>query len=151
MKGGLLCAILTDFPERFAQTREVLVGEPPRLMAVKRHKLHRGRVILELEGLDDRNGAESLRGALVQVPVEQAVALPEGSFFWHQVIGLRVLDGSGRDLGTVAEILATGSNDVYVVRSERGELLLPAIKDVVKEIAPERGEMRVELLPGLEG
>ena len=150
LRGELVCAILTDFPERFATTRTVLVGEPPREYAVERHHLQRGRLVLKLAGIGKREAAEQLRGALVEVPVEQAVELPPGQYFWHQIVGLRVVDNAGRDLGTVAEILVTGSNDVYVVRREGRELLLPAIRDVVREIDVERGEMRVELLPGLE-
>jgi 16S rRNA processing protein RimM len=106
---------------------------------------------LKLAGIDDRTAAEAMRGALVRVPIEQAVELPPGSYFWHEIVGLRVQDTRGRALGTVAEVLATGSNDVYVVRSAEGELLLPAIKDVVRAIDREHGVMTVELIPGLAG
>jgi 16S rRNA processing protein RimM len=105
---------------------------------------------LKLAGIDDRTAAEAMRGALVRVPIEQAVELPPGSYFWHEIVGLRVQDTRGRALGTVAEVLATGSNDVYVVRDERRELLIPAIKDVVREIDLEQGRILIELLPGLE-
>ena len=150
LRGELVCAILTDFPERFAATREVLVGDPPRRFRVERHRLEKGRVVLKLAEIRDRTAAEALRGAILEVPVEEAVDLPANTYFWHQIVGLRVVDGSGRDLGTVADILTTGSNDVYVVRGEGRELLLPAIKDVVREIDLDAGRMLVELLPGLE-
>jgi 16S rRNA processing protein RimM len=107
-------------------------------------------LILRLAGLTDRDEAEALRGWLVQVPENEAWTLPEGRYYWHQIIGLRAVTADGRALGTVADILETGANDVYVVAREGGELLVPAIKDVVKEIAPERGELVVELLPGME-
>ena len=111
-----------------------------------------GRLILKLAGIDDREAAEQLRGASLEVPTDQAVELPPGQYFWHQVVGLRaVVESSGRELGRVADILVTGSNDVYVVRKDGRELLLPAIGEVVRAIDLERGEMRVELLPGLEG
>lgn len=149
LRGQLTCSLLTDFPERFKTTEEVLVGEPPQLRRVERHRLDRERVILKLAGIDDRSAAEALRGALVQVPLDQAVKLPAGSYYWHEIVGLRVQDTHGRLLGHVAEVLPTGSNDVYVVRSREGELLLPAIKDVVLDIDRERGVMTVELIPGL--
>jgi len=104
---------------------------------------------LKLAGIEDRTAAETLRGALVRVPIEQAVRLPPGSYFWHEIVGLHVQDTRGRALGSVAEVLPTGSNDVYVVRSAEGDLLLPAIKDVVRAIDRERGVMTVELIPGL--
>ena len=129
----------------------MLVGDSDELRRVERQRLHGDRVILKLAGIDDRTAAEAMRGALVRVPIEQAVELPPGSYFWHEIVGLRVQDTRGRALGTVAEVLATGSNDVYVVRSGEGELLLPAIKDVVRAIDREHGVMTVELIPGLAG
>jgi 16S rRNA processing protein RimM len=126
-----------------------LLGDGLEPRRVERQRLQGKRVVLKLEGIDDRTTAESLRGALVSVPIEAAVKLPPGEYFWHEIIGLRVEDGAGRPLGRVVEILETGSNDVYVVRSPDRELLLPAIKDVVRGIDRERGTMRVELLPGL--
>jgi 16S rRNA processing protein RimM len=149
LRGELVCSLLTDFPERFKTTEEVLVGQPPEPRRVERHRLERGRVILKLAAIDDRSAAEALRGGLVEVPLEQAVKLPAGSYYWHEIVGLRVEDRQGRLLGQVAEVLPTGSNDVYVVRSTEGELLLPAIKDVVLDIDRERGVMTVELIPGL--
>lgn len=107
--------------------------------------------MIKLAGIEDRTAAEQLRGALLQVPLEQAVRLPPGSYYWHQILGLQVIERGGRVLGTVREILTTGSNDVYVVRSDERELLLPAIRDVIREIDLERGVIVVELLPGLEG
>ena len=75
--------------------------------------------------------------------------LPPDSFFWHQIIGLTVRTVDGQELGKIAEIMETGSNDVYVVKSDERELLLPAIKDVVREIDLTSGVMTVELLEGL--
>lgn len=149
VRGELRCTILTDFPERFADTDEVLVGDSPQPRRVESHQLQGDRLVLKLAGIADRTSAEKLRGALIQVPIEQAVKLPPGSYFWHEIIGLRVEDDQGNSLGTVTEILSTGSNDVYVVRSPDREILLPAIKDVVRQIDPQRGIMIVTLIPGL--
>jgi 16S rRNA processing protein RimM len=129
----------------------VLVGQPPLARRVERQRVSAGRVVLKLAGIDNREAAEVLRGALISVPAEQAVALPAGTYYWHQIIGLRVVDLEDRPLGQIADILATGGNDVYVVRSNGRELLLPAIRDVVKEIDLDGGVVRVDLLPGLEG
>jgi 16S rRNA processing protein RimM len=158
--GELACEVVTEFPQRFGRTRRVFLAPPggdpaaPRQHAVQRARLApRGQgtqLLLKVEGVDDRDTAEALRGALVQVPESEAWKLPRGRFYWHQIIGLRVTTRDGRDLGTVKEILETGANDVYVIQTERGELLVPAVKQVVKEIAPERGVMIVELLPGME-
>jgi len=166
VKGELSCEIVTEFPERFKSTKRVFLsppagpgsGEPlagvtPRPMRVTQARLapHRGRaeVILELGDVPDRDAAETLRGWLVQVPKNEAWKLPRGRYYWHQIVGLRVVTTEGEEIGTVAEILETGANDVYVVKGGGGERLIPAIKQVVKKIAPEHGEMVVELIPGM--
>ena len=101
--------------------------------------------------MDSRDEAEGLRGKTVEVPEEEAVDLPPDHYFWHQIIGLRVLGEDGQVLGTVDDILQTGANDVYVVRRpEGGELLLPAIQQVVKSVDLQAGIMTIELMPGLE-
>jgi hypothetical protein len=73
-----------------------------------------------------------------------------GTYFQHDIIGLEVVTDSGEALGRVATILETGANDVYVVKGERGELLLPAIEDVIKQVDVRGGRLVIDLLPGLE-
>jgi 16S rRNA processing protein RimM len=165
-QGEVGCEIITEFPERFRRTKHVFLSPPiepgllearpgatPREYTVGQARLstHRGRpeVILKLGEVTDRDAAEGLRGLLVQVPESEAWKLPRGRFYWHQILGLRVVTTAGDEIGTVAEILETGANDVYVVRGDGGERLIPAITQVVKWINPARGEMLVELMPGL--
>lgn len=164
--GELACDIVTEFPERFQRTKRLFLSPPddrgraepkagvtPQPMAVKRARVapHRGHdeVILDLDGITDRDAAEKLRGWFVQVPRSEAWRLPRGRYYWDQIVGLRVVTTEGEEIGTVAEILETGANDVYVVKGDGPERLIPAIKQVVKQIAPEQGEMVVELLPGM--
>jgi 16S rRNA processing protein RimM len=138
---------LTDFPARFSPGSVLwLRGAPVR---VARSRWQGRTVVLKLEGLDDRNAAEQLRGAELQV-MPSPEGLGEGVYYRDDVIGLRVADEDGTDLGRVADVLRTGSNDVFVVRGPQGELLLPATDDVVKSVDVEAGRMVIELLPGLE-
>jgi 16S rRNA processing protein RimM len=147
--------VLTDFPRRFASTARVFLsaggpsGTSRQAFTVQRARLQGHFVLLKLEGLDTRDAAERWRNALVDVPAEERVPLPRGHYFWEDIIGLTVRTEDGEELGRVREILETGANDVYVVKGSGGERLIPAIKQVVTEIAPERGEMVVSLLPGL--
>ena len=108
------------------------------------------RKIIALEGIDDRDVAAFLRNQLVFVPSAEEPPLPEGEYYHHQLIGLKVQTPEGRDLGALSEILLTGANDVYVVLGPDGsELLLPAIGDVVLNIDLELGRILVNLIPGL--
>jgi 16S rRNA processing protein RimM len=147
--GELVCEVLTDFPDRFDRTERLLLGTPPVSRRLERHRFHRGRLILKVQGIDDRSSAEELRGSDIDVPLEDAVPLPEGEYYWQQIIGLTVEDAAGRVLGKVVDILRTGANDVYVVSDSRREILVPAIKDVIRLIDLEASCMVVELPPGL--
>ena len=149
IRGELKCRVITDFPrQRFRRGNTVLIDGESHV--IQGARLQGRFVLLKLEDVADRDTAEALRNKDVQIRAEDAVALPRGQFYWHQVIGLRVEDTSTHQpIGTVADILETGANDVYVVRGERGEILVPAIKDVVKEIDPAAGRMLIEPLPGM--
>jgi 16S rRNA processing protein RimM len=110
----------------------------------------RGRAYtLQLRGIETVTAAETLRDVDVVIPRAEAPPLAEGEFFVADVVGLRAVTTTGRALGTVAEVLSTGANDVYVVRGDAGEVLIPAIRDVVTSIDPAAGVLQVEPLPGL--
>lgn len=150
VQGEVRCQIITDFPERFSRTTTLYVGDPPRPYEVESARFHRGMVIIKLKGVASRSEAESLVGQCLLVPEAEAVKLGPGQYYIHQIVGLRVITKEGRPLGRITEVLATGGNEVYVVRQDRKELLIPAIKEVVKEVDLKSGTMTVELLPGLE-
>jgi 16S rRNA processing protein RimM len=149
IRGELKCAILTDFPRRFASTARVLLGPQHTPFAVERARVQGRFVLLKLDGLDSRNDAERWRNALVEVPQAERVRLPRGHYRWEDVLGLAVRTEEGEALGRVRDIIQTGANDVYVVDTEPGELLIPAIKDVVKRIDPANGEIVVQLMEGM--
>ncbi|MBV9894057.1 MAG: 16S rRNA processing protein RimM [Chloroflexi bacterium] len=150
MRGELKCRIVTDFPQqRFRRGNTVLIAAAP--YSIVGARIQGQTVLLRLAEISDRNVAETLRGKEVTVRREDALKLPAGEFYWHEVIGLSVVDATTQQmLGTVADILETGANDVYVVRTPAGkELLVPAIKDVVKSIDPTTGHMVIEPLAGM--
>ena len=147
--GELKCRIVTDFPNRFRPGIRVFVGQPPVPRFVREARVAGTNVFLQLDGISDRNTVEYLRGTDVLVAQADAVELPEGQFFWHQVLGLRAEDTAGHPLGTVSTVLPTGANEVYVVRGPLGELLVPAIRNVVKVIAPDEGRIVIDPLPGM--
>ncbi|MFQ5886205.1 MAG: ribosome maturation factor RimM [Anaerolineae bacterium] len=146
-RGELKVAILTDFPDRFRDLKRVYLGDEP--WTLEGHRRHGRWVILKLEGCADRNSAEKLRGELVQIPLEEAIPLSEDEYYIYQIVGLEVWTSEGEHLGRVSEVLFTGANEVYVVEGERGEILVPAIEDVVKEVDLEGGRLIVEPLEGM--
>ncbi|HNS51236.1 MAG TPA: ribosome maturation factor RimM [Anaerolineae bacterium] len=153
IRGELKVEILTEEPARFGRLKRVYLGregEDPQPRGLEAFRLHLGKALLKIEGCDDRTAAEALRGALLQVPIEEAIPLKEGEYYEHQIVGLPVWTTAGESLGEVDEILYTGANDVYVVRGAGGrEILVPAIAGVIVEVDLEAGRLVVELLEGL--
>ena len=154
IRGELRVGILTNYPEWLGQHAYFYLASPDlpeiaRRYPVEKLRRHKKVLLLKLGGCDDRNAAEELRGQLVQIPIEEAVPLEEGEYYYFQLIGVRVEAESGESLGQVVDVLETGANDVYVVRGPQGEVLLPAVKDVVLKLDLEARQMVVNLLPGL--
>lgn len=157
VRGELRIEVLTDYPERIVPDREVFLGRTPDDPAsttayrVLKARTHQQYLILQLEGVPDRNAADLLRERFVMVPIEDAVPLEEGEFYLYQAIGLAVYTVEGEHLGEVTDVLETGANDVYVVQGPRGEILLPSIDECVIEIDIENRKMTVRLMDGLLG
>ncbi len=148
-RGELKVEILTDFPERFASLERVYIGQTARPLRVEGARLFKGHAILKLEGCESRAEASALRGQLLQIPLEELMPLAEGEYYEFEIIGLEVWTEEGDLLGRVKEIIYTGANDVYVVEGPRGEVLIPALDDVVLKIDLEAGKMVVRLPEGL--
>ncbi len=102
-------------------------------------------VLLKFKGVDDREAARELVGKEIWLPEDQAIKLPEGEYFVHDLIGLQVVTTEGELLGRVEEVMLMGGNDVYVVRGEKGETLIPAVEEFVKEVDVKGGKIVVRL------
>ena len=148
LRGDLKVEVLSDFPTRFSPGRVLLLeGQPAR---VERSRSIKGGLLVKLDLVNDRTKAESLRGRLLTVPQHEVEPLPESSYYHFQIIDMAVWSEEGECLGNVREILSTGSNDVYVVKkSGQGELLIPALEEVIVNVDLEGSRMTVRLPEGL--
>jgi 16S rRNA processing protein RimM len=150
VKGEVTVIPHTDLPERFTWIDEIYVGEnPPIPVAVESARLHKGRPLLKLAGYDNRDQADALRGQLLQIPEDQAIPLEENEYFLFQLLGLLVETMEGNQIGTLAEVIETGANNVFVVLGDQGEILIPDIPEVILEIDFENQRMIIDPLPGL--
>ncbi|MCR4962508.1 MAG: ribosome maturation factor RimM [Firmicutes bacterium] len=139
---------LSDNPNRFAPGAR-LYTDRGQTLTVEKQQAHKGRLLIGFSQVEDRNQAEKLRGVRLFVDPAQVEDLPPGVYYHFQIIGLQVWQ-QGRLWGEVSDILDNAANDVYVVtRPEGGQLLLPALKSVVKTIDLEKGVMEVEVPEGL--
>ncbi|CEO88451.1 MAG TPA: 16S rRNA processing protein RimM [Syntrophaceticus sp.] len=152
IQGEIKVIPLTDFPERFSRGGSYYLSKQKMFKEVEIQGVKiRGReIIIKFEGIDTPEDARVYRNALLQVPRGEVLPLPEGHYYHYQIVGLLAATEDGTVLGKVAEILETGSNDVYLVKDDQGrEILIPALKEVVREIDPDKGLMLVRPLPGL--
>jgi 16S rRNA processing protein RimM len=151
LQGEVRVELHTDFPERFAPTVTLYIGETLSATKIEYSRPHKDQLLLKLVGVDSRNEAEALRGHWLFIPETEAVQLEDGSYWVHDIIGLQVQSEAGQDLGVISDVLFTGANEVYVIKraDNAPELLLPAIADVVQDVDLQARRMTVRLLPGM--
>ncbi len=148
--GEMLMEIYTDFPERLVPGI-VLYLEPPgaSLCLVKRRTHHAG-LLVTFEGYATPEAAAQLRNQLVYVQADDRPPLPEGEYYHHQLLGLRVMDEAGEPIGVLAEILETGATDVLIIRrATGGEVLIPMVDSFVRDIDLQKRTITVRLIPGM--
>jgi len=137
-RGEVLVHPLSDRPDRFQSLRRAFVagpGDEAREVQVTSIWPHKGRHVLKLEGVDSIDDAERLRGCDLGIAEEELAALPEGSFYHHQLKGLTVADGDGALVGVVEDLMETGAGaPILVVRGPEGETLVPLATDFVKQV-----------------
>ena len=151
LKGELKVRSLSDIPNRFAELGAVFSGDSHARHVIESVRPYKGEMLLlKLKGFDDATSAEKLRNVDLTIPLSDLAKLPPDSYYQHDIIGLRVFTLNDKLLGTIVDIIVTGSNDVYVIKTENGaQQLIPAIKDVVKQIDLIRHTMHIDPMPGL--
>jgi 16S rRNA processing protein RimM len=148
--GEMQMDVLTDFPERLVSGIILYVGNDHLPVRLQKSRPHQQALLMTFEDYTTPEAVGELRNQIVYVRTEDRPPLEPGEYYHHQLIGLRVIDENGIYIGTIAEILETGANDIYVVRPEMGpEILLPAIDSVEMDVNLQDGVMRVHILPGL--
>ncbi len=147
IKGKLKVEVATDFPQRFTPCAKIYINRQP--MTIDSTQWHKGKPIIKLNTIEGIEAAQKLQGQLVEIHCSQVNPLPEGQYYHFQIIGLEVWTTQGELLGNITEILTADSNDNYVVSGAKGEILIPAIEDVVKSIDLNKGRIVIEAIDGL--
>lgn len=149
IRGLVRVESLSDFPFRFAPGSIMRAMPAGKQLEVESSAPYNAVLLVKFVGIDDRNAAELLRSARLEIGPEQVVPLPEGEYYHFQIAGLTVYEGAER-LGVVREVIPGSAHDLYMVdKDDGGELLIPALKKVVKKIDLAGGKMEVELPCGL--
>lgn len=151
-KGTVKVEPLTDFPQRFKDLKQVKLsrGGKTTERIIESCSPYKGMMLMKIQGIDSLEEAQAYRNALLGIEEKEIYPLPPGYYYHFQLEGLAVYDREKGYLGLLKEVLETGANDVYLVDSEAyGEILIPAIKEVILEIDLPSKRMSVKLLEGL--
>jgi 16S rRNA processing protein RimM len=145
--GELKIEPMTDNADRFRAGAPVWIGGTR--YAVESARPHAESLLVRLRGIRGTQAATGLRGQLVEVPEDDLPPLPDNTYYRHQLLGLEVRSTDGEVVGRVIDLLETGANDVIVVGGVAGELLVPAIDDVVQDVDMAAGRITIEMIEGL--
>ena len=142
----------TDDVHRFEELESVLLdtGKEYRELKIKSVKYFKQYAILKFEGIDNINDIEKYKGKSLFVTRENAQPLGEDEYYIADLIGMEVYLEDGSHFGTLKDVMETGANDVYIIKTEEGkEVLIPAIYECILDVDVEAGKMEIHLLDGL--
>ena len=142
----------TDDVNRFKKLKQVILdtGKETMPLEIQSVKFFKQFVILKFKGIDNINDIEKYKRCSLYVTREHAVALEEDEYFIADMIGMEVCTEDGNIFGTLKDVIETGANDVYVIENaEHGEVLVPAIKECIRSVDIEKGQMMIHLMDGL--
>ena len=148
LKGEVSVGLLTDFPERLTEGKQVYIGEnhiPSKIDTIR--KMGK-KYIISFESYCSVDSAGSLRNQIVYIRGKNLPVLTDNEYYHHDLIGMRVFSTEDHEIGFLMEIICTGANDVYIIKpdnKEAKEILIPAIKSVVKNVDIKNNKMIVKL------
>lgn len=147
IKGDLKIFPYLDYPEHVKELDFVFLNDQK--FEVQKIRFQSRFVVMKLKGCDSIDSGKQFVGCLLEIPKNKLKKLSSDQFYWHDLIGLTVFDESGHEYGKVESIFPTGSNDVFLVKDKENERLLPAIKDVIKEVDIKNKKIIIHLINGL--
>ena len=150
IKGEVRVIPTTDDINRFKKLKEIYIFRKGNLdlYEIEGVRFHKQFVLLKLKGIDSINEAELLKNTEIKIPKELAIPCEKDEYYISDLYGMKVLAGE-EEIGIIEDIIFTGANDVYVVKSKDSEILIPAIKQCILDVNVKEKIMKVHLLEGL--
>ena len=152
LKGVVKVNPFTDDMSRFEELKKVFIEKNKELTEyeIEEVRYHKNQVLLKFKNIDSIEEAEKFRNCYIKISRKDAKELPEDTYFIVDLIDTNVYLENNEYVGKIIDVFSTGSNDVYVIkREENSDLLIPAIKDVVKEVDIKNKKMIINLIKGL--
>ncbi len=148
LKGEVKVYNYSDSAEIYETAGSVYVGDE--LIRIENVRLQKNMVVLKLEGISDRNGAEKARGREIFITEEDLPQLPQGQYYVRDLIGMAVKDEEGGTLGSVTDVLQNTAQDIFEVGLPNGKrIMIPNVDEFILDIDPENREIRVRLIEGM--
>lgn len=151
VRGEVVVEVLSDVPGRLAPGRRLSAswaGKPARTVTVETYRVHKTGALVRFAGSEDRDQAEELRDALLEVDRSEVPAAPEGTYYWYQLLGCRCWV-DGEDLGEVTDLVEDGGGLLLVVSKEGRQVPIPFVQSFLKEVDVESGRIELDLPEGL--
>ncbi len=152
LKGDVKVIQFSDNPDRFATLKKIFIITKDgqiKESGIKKVRAINGGFVVSLASYTTASDAELIVGSYIAVPEKEVPGLAKGTYYHYEIIGMDVFLEDGRCIGKIEDILSTGSNDVYIVRDDEQEYLIPAIRDVVKEVDTKARRMVIAPIEGM--
>lgn len=153
IRGEVKVQRITDFEERFQVGNKLYIvsnNSLPLEVEIASHRVHKQLDLLSFKGYDNINDVTLFIGSFLKIKEDQQTELPEGEYYYHEIIGCLVKTTNGDNIGEIYDIFPTGANDVWVVKPKKGkDILIPYIEDIVKQVDVETKQVIIEPMEGL--
>lgn len=151
LRGEMKVVSLSDIPDRFTTLKKIYLGPERIAYAINAVRPHKSEmIVLKLAGVDDATAAERFRNYEIVIPLTELAKLPPDSYYQHDILGLHVATLNGSEIGVITDIMPTAGNDVYIIKASDGrEMLIPAVKEIVKQVDLIRQMMYIDPVRGL--
>jgi 16S rRNA processing protein RimM len=153
LRGLVKVRSLTDWPERFKKLSSVKGlrhGRIERELQIEEAIVRRNGLMIKFFGIDDRTAAETLTGMTLVIPRSECLSLPAGEFYTFEIIGLKVVNPQGAEIGVLMDVIDYPANDVWLIRKDGKDVLIPATQEFIKEVNPAAGFIVVDRIEEFE-
>lgn len=149
VKGEVKLYPYTENIKRFSDLKTIYIGEEKSSIEIEGVRYHKNMALIKLEGLDNMNDVIFLKGEKVYIDEVDRIKLPKGKYFIYELIDCKVFDMEGNSLGYVKDVLQNSSNDVYIIKDNKKEYLIPAVKEFIKEINISEKKIVIDVIEGM--
>lgn len=151
VKGEVRALPQTDDVTRFEKLKkiEIFREKQSRELTIDNIRYHKNFVIIKFLEIENMNEAEKLKDYFMRIDRKDAVELGEDEYFIADLIGIGVVTEDGTTLGKIKDVIETGANDVYVIKTDGKDILIPAIKQCILDVDMDKKIMTIHLMKGL--